>query len=578
MLRSFFRYFVSPEDQDPDFIRLVRNILIIVLFANAGGLVLVSGLLGPSSYQPSAVISLSVTFVLEVISFIQVQRKRLGMAKIIVPLGLTVAITIIAVNTTGIHSVAALTFPLIVVVATLMLGEKASRTSTPLVILAVVGLTISDLVGWTNSEFSGHTGVEDIFLTAMLIYATSAVLQLLIRRMNFNLRRAVQNEQAQINANRELAELQADLEQRVDERTAELALANQRNQRRAKQFEAIAQVARTAASTQSLDDLLHRVTQLISEQFGYYHVGIFLLDPNKEYAVLRAANSEGGFRMLQRGHNLRVGETGIVGYVSETGIPRIAMDVDIDLAFFNNPDLPETRSEMALPLRVAGEMIGVLDVQSAEQNAFTQDDTQVLTTLADQVAIAIQNVLSIGTTQQLLAESQRVAGGYIQNAWQLLRSTNKRIGYHFSATSLKPLDKPIDSPQILQALREGRVIATGGKKASMTVPIRLRGEIIGAMELRAPQGHAWHSDEIDIAEAVSERLSLAIETATVIESTQRRAALEQVTSEMSSKISTSTRIESILRTTAEELSRAFGGSDVLVQIQPSVTNTVPVEQ
>jgi GAF domain-containing protein len=187
-------------------------------------------------------------------------------------------------------------------------------------------------------------------------------------------------------------------------------------------------------------------------------------------------------------------------------------------------------------------------------------------------------VRSYSTTQQLLAESQRVASGYIQNAWQLLKSSSKRIGYHFSSTSLKPLDKPVDTPQIAQTLREGRPIATGGNKGSMTVPVRLRGEIIGVMELRAPQGHAWNPDEIDIVEAVAERLSLAIETATVIESTQRRAALEQITSEMSSKISTSTRIESILRTTAEELSRAFGGSEVLVQIQPAMATPAAVDQ
>ncbi|HEY2981688.1 MAG TPA: GAF domain-containing protein, partial [Anaerolineales bacterium] len=202
------------------------------------------------------------------------------------------------------------------------------------------------------------------------------------------------------------------------------------------------------------------------------------------------------------------------------------------------------------------------------ENAFSQVEIQVLSTLADLVAISIQNVRSAVITQQLLTESRRVSSGYIQNTWEALRSANKRVGYHFSATSMKQLDRPLDTPQIAEALASHKVVASGGKKASLAVPILLRGQAIGAMELRAPQGHSWNADEIDIAQAVSERLSLAIETATVLEATQRRAALEQATSEMSSKISTSTRIESILRTTAEELSRALGGSDVLVQIQP----------
>lgn len=575
MLRGLLAYFDSPEDRNPDFIRLVRTILWIVILVNAGGIILTTGMLGPETRNSSAVIALSVTLVLELISLFSAMRGHLAMAKIVVPLALIVAITIIALLSTGVHSVAILTFPLIIVISTLLLGEKAALTTTPLILVGVVIVAIGDLTGWNTSASAQDTGLEDIFLTSMLMYATSAVLQILIRRLNANVQRARENEQAQIETNRELEELRAALETRVDERTNELALVNARNQKRAQQFEAISQVARTAASLQTMDELLNRVTQLISEQFGYYHVGIFLLDQNREYCVLRSANSEGGARMLERGHSLKVGESGIVGYVSDTGIARIALDVDIDLAFLNNPDLPDTRAEMALPMSVGGDVIGVLDVQSKERDAFTQDDTQVLTTLADQVASAIQNVRSYNTTQQLLAESQRLAGGYIQNAWEILQSADQRIGYHFSATSLRPLEKLVDSPQIEQALSSGKVVASGGKKATLAVPIRLRGKTIGAMELRAPQGHAWNSDEIDIAEAVAERLSLAIETAIVIESTQRRAALEQATSEISSKISTSTRIESILRTTAEELSRALGGSEVLVQIQPaSVEPTV----
>lgn len=575
MLRALFGYFESPEDQNPDFIRLVRTLLLVVIFVNAGALILTAGLLGPETRNPSAVLVLSLTLLLEAPALLLAMRRKLAMAKIAVPVALIIGITIIALLSTGVHSVGILAFPLIIVISTLLLGEKAAFTTTPLIILGVIIVAIGDLSGWNTSASAQDTGVEDIFLTGMLMYATSAVLQILIKRLNTNLQKAKENERAQVEANRELQELQAALETRVTERTTELALVNQRNQKRAQQFEAISQVARTAASLQTMDELLNRATQLISEQFGYYHVGIFFLDPNREYCILRAANSEGGARMLERGHALPVGEGGIVGYVSETGIPRIALDVDIDLAFLNNPDLPDTRAEMALPMTVAGEVIGVLDIQSKEQNAFTQDDSQVLTTLADQLASAIQNVRSYDTTRQLLAESQKLAGGYVQNTWEILNSANQRIGYHFSATSLKPLTRAVDSPQILEALNSGKIVASGGKKASLAVPIRLRGKTIGAMELRAPQGHAWNTDEIDIAEAVSERLSLAMETAIVIESTQRRAALEQATSEMSSKISTSTRIESILRTTAEELSRALGGSEVLVQIQPTMSIDQP---
>ncbi|HID89306.1 MAG TPA: HAMP domain-containing protein, partial [Anaerolineae bacterium] len=131
----------------------------------------------------------------------------------------------------------------------------------------------------------------------------------------------------------QLQELVASLEQRVAERTAALS-------RRTLQLEAAATVAREAAAIRDVGTLLNKVVHLISDRFGFYHTGIFLLDEAKEYAVLQAVSSEGGRRMLERGHRLRVGEQGVVGYVAGTGEPRIALDVGKDAVFFDNPDLP----------------------------------------------------------------------------------------------------------------------------------------------------------------------------------------------------------------------------------------------
>ncbi|HSG43807.1 MAG TPA: cache domain-containing protein, partial [Anaerolineales bacterium] len=147
----------------------------------------------------------------------------------------------------------------------------------------------------------------------------------------------------------QLGETLSGLEKTIEARTSELSVANQNNERRAKQFQSIAQVARTISSTLDFDSLLSQITTVISREFGFYHVGVFLLDIASEYAVLSAANSEGGQTMLARGHRLKVGEKGLVGFVSSTGRPRVALDTGADAVFFNNPDLPDTRSEIALP-------------------------------------------------------------------------------------------------------------------------------------------------------------------------------------------------------------------------------------
>lgn len=372
----------------------------------------------------------------------------------------------------------------------------------------------------------------------------------------------------------ELEESRKNLEERIQLRTRDLDAARRNSEYRARQFEAVTQVARVIASIRDLDSLLPRITQVISHQFGHYHCGIFMLDEAREFAVLKAANTEGGQKMLARGHRLKVGQTGIVGYVAGTGNSRVAMNAGEDIVFFNNPDLPGTRSEMALPLRIGRELIGVLDVQSVQVNAFTQEDVEALTTLADQVAIAIQNATSFLETQALIAEAQKTTSTYIAQAWKNLRSTSVTPGYRTSGSSVKALEHPLEGEHIQQAMQENQTILQNNHLA---IPIRLRGQVMGVINLRVPNRN-WTIDEVDIAEAVAERLSLALETSTLLKATQYRAEIERMTTNITGKLSTSIRMETIIQTAAEELSRALDGSDVTVQIQPIELAEMPDAQ
>jgi len=399
-------------------------------------------------------------------------------------------------------------------------------------------------------------------IIAGLIYFSTSTLRDAIAR-------ATKSEQGLLASNRSLQELNQTLEERVSNRTIELEIASKINERRANQFEAVTEVARVGANIQDLEELLPQITKLISEKFGHYHVGIFLLDEAGEYAVLRAANSEGGKKMLARRHRLLVGQTGIVGYVTATGKPRIALDVGADSVFFDNPDLPGTRSEIALPLHISGQVIGALDVQSLKQNAFNQDDIAALTTLADQVSIAIQNTRTLAEVKKSLAEAQSTYGETVREAWKVLRPQSIGMGIQLKDAALKPLKERLKDEIIKNAIEKGEtVIATDHREASLAIPIRLGGQVIGAMRLKNNSENPWSEDEVDIAEAVAERLSLAIETASLLTTTQQRAEIERITTDITAKISSSSRFDTILQTAAQELSKALGGSEVLVQIEP----------
>ena len=475
-----------------------------------------------------------------------------------------IGLTYQAANSEGIKDTVVIAYIAIALLASIVMN----LTVGSIVILASIGsiwafvlLDANDIISLAVPQDSIYArDLTFIFIViSTLIYFSTTSLRDAIRRAN-------ESEKSLRTSNDELQELNQSLEDRVTSRTSDLELANQRNEKRAKQFEAIAQVARATTTNESLETLLPRLVSLVSEQFGFYHTGVFLLDENRDYAVLSAANSTGGKKMLERGHKLRVGQTGMVGLVSAIGTPRIALDVGSDAVFFDNPDLPNTRSEMALPLRIADEIIGVLDVQSTEENAFQEEDTEVLSTLADQVAVAIQNSRTYQTMQELLEEAQRESGAYLQDAWRVLQSEQSTLGYRVTGSEIVSLTKPLTSSQVKKAVKSKQTVAESGDTATLAVPIRLRNEVIGVMDIRTPSEHEWDNDEVDIAEAVADRLSLALESSLLLKSTQRQAELERITADISGKISSTTQFDAILRTAAEELSRALGGSDVLVQL------------
>jgi GAF domain-containing protein/HAMP domain-containing protein len=365
------------------------------------------------------------------------------------------------------------------------------------------------------------------------------------------------------------------LEQRVEERTSnltsktnELEEASKRLANRASQLIAVSVVARSVTTMRDVNQLLPNITSIISQQFGYYHVGIFLNDAGNQYAVLRAANSEGGKRMLDQGHRLKIGQVGIVGYVANTGKPRIALDTGEDAVFFNNPNLPGTKSEMALPLKIGEKIIGVIDVQSTESAAFKQEDVEILSILADQVSIAIENARLFEEAQKSSAEAQSALRQYARTDWGRLQRARKTKGYRYTYKGIEPLTKTVKLPEKPSSEHEMSVVK---------IPLTIREEQIGSLGLFVPANRTISDDEMDIARAIAERVALSVENARLFEETSSRAEREKTVADISNKIRSTNNPEIMIQTALLELQNALGASKVqILPYSASIPQATPI--
>lgn len=360
----------------------------------------------------------------------------------------------------------------------------------------------------------------------------------------------------------ELNKLNRDLESRVQARTKDV-------ERRSQYIEAAAEIGNAATSIYKLDELLPKVVDLITEKFGFYQAGIFTLDSRNEFAELKAASSEGGKRMLARSHRLKVGEQGLVGYVTSTGQARIALDVGEDAVHFNTPELPNTRSEIALPLYYGGRIFGALDVQSTEAGAFSEDDISALSVLADQVSMAINNALLFEELQTSLEAERKAFGEVSRVAWQDFMRQTGSWGYRYQNTRISPTDAkwPEDMGQ---AIASQKVIHTSPEKPTLSIPINVSGSPIGAIRVSKDYGMiGWTDEEVDLLKVITDRIGEALESARLFLATQQQAVQEQVSSEISSQLRQTLDIDTVLKTAAKELGDAFNAKEVVIRMAPN---------
>lgn len=361
----------------------------------------------------------------------------------------------------------------------------------------------------------------------------------------------------------QLQDIIGKLEQRVADRTREF-------QDQSLRLRTSAEIVRDAASSHNVSELLDRAVTLVQERFRLYHTGIFLLDKNNEFAILAASPTPAGKQMIANNHKLRVGEVGIVGRVAATGEPRITLDTGTDAVYFNNPFLPETRSEMALPLKVENRIIGVLDVQSDQPQAFDENDVAIMQILADQLATAIERTRLLQQVEQNLSDLEQVYGQFTRESWKTLGEAGllSKAGYRFDNVRIQSITEVSTLGD--RALQTGTILIDNAKNGSsasnqVAIPIKLRGQTIGVVTANLKEGYSPLA--VSTLELAIERLALSLESARLYEEARLRADRERTIAQVTSNISSATEFDAILRTTVEEIGKSLGDTtEVSIQI------------
>ena len=389
--------------------------------------------------------------------------------------------------------------------------------------------------------------------------------------------------------------------QQLHTRMQELENTNEQLRRQTSQLyqlQTTAEIAQVDFSTLDLERLLVEIVNRIREEFapvGVYYVGMFLLDETRRFAVLRAAAGEvrpatastrGGELVewaaqspLEIGHRLELDETSTVGWsiIHRKSCPASSMGGEEDTKP-HAPLVPRTHTEIALPLRSRGSVIGALNLQSTQKTEFSEIDIAVLRTMADRVALAIDNAHLFRQTQTVLEEAQALQRRYMTQAWQGFLTAQPMIQIDYAQPGIESgADHGGRAGALLRRVRrevtaQGQTVVTTPQQVedlgtTMVVPLKLREQVIGTMTLHEmDQQRQWTDEDVALAETIAEQVALTIENLRLMDGTQRRAARERLVNELSEQMQRAPDMKTLMRITAEGLNKALGGSRAFVRM------------
>jgi GAF domain-containing protein/cbb3-type cytochrome oxidase subunit 3 len=529
--------------------RLAAVILLIGLILALGALI-AGGLIRFANLEPTAASTL---------------LARLGV--LIVPFGV-----LYFLNRRGLTTLAGVLLALVLLGLSFWLLRSTGPQTPNAIVLVVPVIIVSLLVPplWTIAVTSlagvgyfvvnlmaSPTYMTDLFqggpaTQTGLVYINLALVAVLLWLLSRTAQQAIQESQ-QLSLT--LVEQREELEHRLVIQT--------------RQLQATTTVAHAVAGARDPDQLLEDIVRLVRETFGYYHVQVFLVDEGEGYAILRQSTGEVGQALLSQGHRLAVGSLSVIGQVTSRGQPVIARDTDKDVVHRRNELLPLTRSEMAIPLMIGDRVIGALDMQSLEPDAFGEDMMPTFQALADQLAVAIENARLYEQTQENLRELRELSQDMTQRTWaEFLAETRQQERLQIYGQDTKLLQSH-RSRIVERVLNAGNLITSTGRDGALTfiaAPIVVRNEVVGVLGVEPGATREWTQEDVQLLQNIADRTAMAVEKARLYFQAQRAAERERLINAIASRLQRAPTLALLLESAARELAQALGTDNVYAEI------------
>lgn len=473
---------------------------------------------------------------------------RLQPARIITTTSSYLVLTYFLIEGDGIHDATITAYAAVVILGGLLLGETGVIIFGSLTTISLAVLAYAEIFGLITNRFSDLFDTMDMTVIWFLHLATSSIIYFLVRRLSRLARDARKGELESTRSNKELSDLRDVLQERVEQRTEILEAQNIA-------LQAASRVANEILTAPDVSTLIRTSTELISKELGYEHTGIFLLNEKKDRAILQAASSAGGRLLLQERYELALDESSTVGFVARNKRPRIIFKQGPDEIFFDNPHLSTMQSQIALPLISQNEVLGVLDIQTPKESAFSEGNIAIFQSLANQIALTLQNTRLIEESRINLSELELVVAEQSSAVWGRHLQQNSH-GFVYTPLGVKPLRTA--------RLQEDKNPAA----AQAEIPITLRGRKIGTISMQR-LARKWTNKEKELLNDVARQIGLAVENARLLHETREQAHQEQLVSDVSARLRETLDMDTVLKTAIEEMKRTFNLKEVQVHLAPT---------